>query len=171
MRKIYYAVMLMFLSFLWLQCIFADNAAYAAVYRNGPSGGYGGRDFIDRIQDNARVVEVRIKAGTFIDSVQFIHKSNTGKIIPLVKHGGDGGRVYSFTLNNNEYITGISGKYSRFVDSIRIHTSFGRTSQRYGGGGGYVNYSYKAPPGTEIIGFFGRKGALIDAIGILYRKR
>jgi hypothetical protein len=40
-----------------------------------------------------------------------------------------------------------------------------------GGGGGGDNYSYGAPAGSQILGFYGRSGDQIDAIGIVYQPR
>lgn len=47
-----------------------------------------------------------------------------------------------------------------------IATSHGRNFS-FGGGGGSVHYSYTAPPGYAIVGFIGRQGSYIDAVGVI----
>lgn len=172
MRKICYVVISILLVILLRQLSLDVHFVHASdIYSAGPSGGRGGMNFKDRPpQGKSRVVEIIIRAGTFIDSVQFIHENDRGRKIPLGKHGGDGGELYRLKLENGEYVTRISGRYGRFIDSIRIHTNF-RTYPRYGGAGGSGAYSLKSPKDAEIVGIFGREGVFIDAIGILCRKR
>jgi hypothetical protein len=38
-----------------------------------------------------------------------------------------------------------------------------------GGPGGDADYTYEAPPGFEIAGFYGRSGEFVDAIGVVLR--
>jgi hypothetical protein len=85
-------------------------------------------------------------------------------------HGGRGGTYYVLTLQPGDYITGISGKYGTFVDSIQIHTNQ-RVSRRYGGPGGSADYIYEAPSGWEVAGFCGRAGTYLDAIGVVLRRQ
>jgi hypothetical protein len=138
-------------------------------------GGGGGNQFSDleglqHIPVGSTVYEVRIRAGAFVDSIQIIHRSGRNLIHPLSRHGGSGGNSYTFRLNSNiEYIEKIIVRYGRFVDSIQIKTNL-RFSPRYGGGGGGKPVPLE-DPGTEIIGFHGRSGSLIDAIGIIVRDR
>ena len=40
-----------------------------------------------------------------------------------------------------------------------------------GGPGGTAEYTYEAPPGFEIVGFYGRSGDLVDAMGVVLRAR
>jgi hypothetical protein len=56
--------------------------------------------------------------------------------------------------------------YGQYVDSIRFHTNL-RVSPTYGGSGGGADYYYEAPPGWQIVGFYGRSGAYIDAVGVV----
>jgi Jacalin-like lectin domain len=141
------------------------------VQKLGLSGGSGGREFSDdAIPSDSKVIEVQVRAGRLIDAVQITHESAGGARHPFPRHGGGGGELYVFTLDSNEYITGISGRYGSRVDSLRIHTNL-QTSPLYGGTGGFAEYHYEVPPGTEIVGFYGRSGAVMDAIGVLYRSR
>ena len=53
------------------------------------------------------------------------------------------------------------------MDSLVFHTNQ-RISPTYGGGGG-GDFTLLAPEGSEVIGFFGRAGWFVDAIGIVTR--
>lgn len=55
------------------------------------------------------------------------------------------------------------------IDSLKICTNLSRCSPEYGGHGG-VSYYYKLQD-YEIVGILGREGKLIDAIGVVLRKR
>ncbi len=117
--------------FFLLCSVFESNTVSAGqlIFTNGPSGGTGGGSFKDSsIPPDSRVVEVRIRAERFVNSLQIIYEKG-GK---QPEHGGKDGRRYSFKLDRFEYITGISGKYGRFIESIRIHTNK-QISRRFGG--------------------------------------
>lgn len=139
--------------------------------RFGPSGGGGGREFVDdAIPQNSKVVEVQVHAGSRVDGVQIIHETREGVRQPLPQHGGNGGSLNVFTLDADEFITGISGRFGSRVDSLQIQTNK-QSSIQFGGGGGSIDYHYEAPEGTEIVGFSGRSGSEIDAIGVTLRRR
>jgi hypothetical protein len=140
-------------------------AGAQALYRMGPSGGLGGAPFYDtNVPGNSKVVEVRVRHGSWIDAVQVIHDRGE-----LSLHGGSGGRLSRITLAPGEHIRAIGGRYGRFVDSIRIYTNR-RSSPIYGGSGGSVDFYYEAPAGFEIVGFLGRSGTYLDSIGVIMRK-
>jgi hypothetical protein len=139
-------------------------------------GGSGGQEFVDdAIPPGSRVIEVLVRAMRRLDAVQIIYESPDGARHPLPQHGGQGGDLYPpFTLDNDEYITGISGRFGARVDSLRIHTNR-QTSILYGGGeggrGGRDDYHIEVPAGHEFVGFYGRSGSEVDRIGVLYRSR
>lgn len=140
-------------------------------FKNGYSGGTGGEEYTDEsVESTSSVTQVRIGAGTLIDSIQMVHKLKNGTTHEFPKHGGSGGDPHVVTLNDNEYITKISGKYGSRVDSITIHTNT-QDIGPFGGDGGSADYIYEAPDGYEIIGFHCRAGNRVDAIGVVYRKR
>src|SRR5437588_777657 len=70
----------------------------------------------------------------------------------------------------------IEGRYGGAVDSMTIRTNQ-RSSERFGGPGGGQGYIYEAPPGAEIIGFWGIHGThgddpdVITAIGVFFRAK
>lgn len=154
-----------------LACVGVVAPVIGQVVTCGPSGGTGGSEFVDdAIPPSSRVIEVRIWAGDYIDALQIVLETSAGARHELPKHGGSGGRLQVFTLDAGEYITGISGRFGSYVDSIRIHTNLQNT-RLYGGGGGAADYNYQAPPGTEVVGFSGRAGDYIDAVGVTLRRR
>ena len=131
------------------------------------AGGGGGNAFTDgQPAQGARIAEVRVRAGDTIDAVQMIYALADGRLSAGTRHGGKGGRENVFRLDNDEYITGISGRYGDTVDSLRIHTNK-RTSPAYGGGGDH-DFRLDAPSGAQAVGFVGRAGNTVDAIGLIY---
>jgi hypothetical protein len=140
-------------------------------YKCGYSGGTGGGEFTDDyIGDTSKVVEIRVSHGRVIEGIQIAYEMSDGTRHPLRMHGGAGGPLEVFTLHRDEYITGIGGRYGDFVDSLQIRTNKQRTTH-FGGNGGTADYVYEAPEGTEIVGFCGRSGDVIDAIGVILRAR
>ncbi len=132
------------------------------------AGGAGGGAFVDGdIPEEARIVEVRVHAGEYVDSVQMIYNLPNGRPLEAAKHGGGGGHATSFRLEPGEYIVGISGRCGTYVDSLRIHTNR-RTSQLFGGGGGDREFRIEVPEGNQATGFTGRAGEYVDAIGLTY---
>jgi Jacalin-like lectin domain len=74
-------------------------------------GGEGGSAFADQLpQSGARVVEVQINAGNYVDSVQIVLALPDGQSFTAPRHGGSGGRRNTFRLDSGEYIVGISGR-------------------------------------------------------------
>lgn len=63
----------------------------------------------------------------------------------------------------------MSGKYGNRVDSIVIRTNQGNVLAK-GGFGGPGEYKYTANAQFSIVGFKGRSGNVIDAIGVVYRQ-
>ena len=132
------------------------------------SGGGGGSVFADPgIPAGARIAEVRVWTGDLVDSIQMIYMLPDGRIVEGQRHGGSGGNAYSFPLETNEYIIGISGRYGDRIDSVRIQTNR-RTSQLFGGRGGNRDFRVNVPGGCQAIGFAGRAGQYLDAIGLTY---
>lgn len=135
--------------------------------QSGMAGGTGGASFADtRIPDGARVAEVRISSGNVVDSVQMVYELPNGRIVAGPRHGGPGGRLNSFRLDSDEYITAVSGRSGEYIDSIRIHTNK-RSSQLFGGPGGSQEYRVSVDRGHQAIAFYGRAGEFVDAIGLI----
>jgi hypothetical protein len=132
------------------------------------AGGRGGNNFTDpEPQYGSRVLEVQVRSGDQIDSVQMLLSLPDGRTVQTPRHGGSGGRLDVFRLQTGEYITGISGRYGDYLDSLQIQTNL-RTSQLFGGRGGNRDYRIDVPSGTHAVGFTGRDGDYVDAIGLAY---
>jgi predicted flap endonuclease-1-like 5' DNA nuclease len=137
----------------------------------GPSGGNGGHEFDQYlIPPGARLREIRVNAGLYVDGLQFVCEDASGAVIELPHLGGKGGFHHTITLDPDEYLVGISGRSGRYVDSIRFHTSK-RTTDQIGGPSGGDTYHFEAAPNGEVGGLFGRADWFIDKIGIIVRDR
>lgn len=132
------------------------------------AGGRGGTAFADRdIPIGAVVSAIRVRGGDFIDSVQMIYTLTDGRTFEGTIHGGQGGRSGVFRLDRDEYITGVSGRYGNYIDSLVFHTNK-RTSASFGGRGGSRSFRINVPSGNRAIGFAGRAAEYLDALGFTY---
>lgn len=132
------------------------------------AGGGGGAAFVEgEAPAGARIAEIRVRAGDRVDSVQLVYSLPNGRFLEGTRHGGNGGNERTFRLEPDEYITGLSGRCGDGIDSLRIHTNR-RTSPLFGGGGGDREYRLEVPRGAEAVGFAGRAGEYLDAIGLTF---
>jgi hypothetical protein len=139
------------------------------VYKLGCSGGHAGTEFADReLPQRARLAEVRVRHGTYVDALQMVYETTGGSLRQFERHGGGGGEAGVLKLDAGEYLTAISGRVGDFVDSIEFETSK-RRKAGFGGEGGWASYRYEAPPGTAIVGFWGRSSDVLNAVGVLLR--
>lgn len=129
-------------------------------------GGWGGNEFADFvIPANAEITAIVLRAGIYLDALQFEYKLPDGSIENSPYWGGLGGFEHRIQLSSGEYLTGISGKCNRYIDSIHFHTNF-RTTELYGGSDGQP-FTLASPDASRIIGVYGRSDWFIDAIGII----
>ena len=130
-----------------------------------PVGGSGGRFRIDAAAGAQKVIAVLISAGVLIDFIQLmVYQNNSPQV--LAPHGGDGGHFTAFVLANDEYLTGFTGWYGLYLDSITLHTNK-RTSQRFGGHGGEREYAIHANSGEQIVGLLSHSENFVHAIGAI----
>lgn len=135
----------------------------------GPSGGNGGLPIEGYvIPAGARISEVQVTSGWFVDSIQLLYTDVDGATHALPGFGGNGSHEHRFILEPGEYLVGISGRSGRYVDSIVFHTNL-RASPSYGGDSGENTFAFLAPENSEVVGFFGRADWYVDAIGIVTR--
>jgi Jacalin-like lectin domain len=130
-----------------------------------------GVPFRDRAISPAFLIHrVVIRHGCGLDAVKLVAKNpKTGEIKELDHHGGRGGKEEAFELQEGEYIVGVSGRTGTGVDSLIIHTNLDN-SKKFGGDGGTDDYRSMAPPGCQVIGFYGRAHGAVTRIGVVYRK-
>ena len=134
-------------------------------------GGSGGTEFTDYSPPENTVIKVvHIYTSEYVDALQFGYLNENGEIDLLPKVGGDGGFAYQFILDEDEYLTGICGRYGWYIDQLCFHTNK-RKSEIFGGKGGVTEFSITAPKNHEVTGLFGREEWYLDAIGIISRER
>ena len=137
----------------------------------GPAGGAGGREFeTDLVPADGRLCEVHIFIDDFVHALQLVYEQPNGQMVAMSRIGGDGGNLQIFSLEEEEFLIGINGRYGWFIDSLSLHTNR-RSSPEYGGRGGENDFFLNAPPSTAIVGLFGRAGWYLDALGIIARER
>jgi hypothetical protein len=158
----------------------------------GPSGGPGGNggvtvtddaDFLNGRDANgqlivpadSKVAHVQLSFDNnhqAVSAIRFSHNSSKG-LQDLPQHGVFGGTIFTIDPLLG-HITRISGTYDRFVSSITIETDnpdVPPLTVPPTGATGPAQYDYTAPDGFEIVGFFGRQGTLIDAMGVVLRAK
>jgi PAS domain-containing protein len=135
----------------------------------GPAGGTGGKPFEGySIPEGARVTGVHFYTDWVIDALGFDYVDANGVPGRMPPVGGLGGRYVHVELDEDEYLTGISGRYGWYVDAVRLHTNK-RTTNLFGGESGIHDFEFMAPDGYEITGLFGRADWYIDALGVIAR--
>jgi hypothetical protein len=152
----------------WLILFGASGAVAQQLGLTEFAGGRGGSQFADpQPARDARVSEVLVRSGDRVDSVQLTLVLPDGSSTKTPLHGGSGGNTSTFRLDDDEYIIGLSGRYGDTIDSVRIHTNK-RTSPLFGGRGGDRDYQVQVPAGNQAVGFVGRAGEYLDALGLTY---
>ena len=131
-------------------------------------GGPGGTVFTDNAASPRPLTGVAISSGWWLDNIQGVTSAG-----PLAVHGGKGGTPVRFILSANEYIVRVYGAYSPsgYVGKISFATSTGRVFGPYGQGLGGTNrstFDYTVPTGNAVVGFTGRSGTFLNAIGVVY---
>ncbi|KAL5755475.1 hypothetical protein ACOSQ2_020221 [Xanthoceras sorbifolium] len=136
----------------------------------GPWGGPGGCEW--NYVAKSGIAEIAISVGWVVDSLSFKGVDDNCKGEYSKKFGGKGGESTVITINwPKEYLTSISGTYNTYkghcvVESLCFYTN----CTKYGPYGCTNGTPFKFPlEDREIVGFFGRAGDFIDAIGV-YQK-
>lgn len=138
-------------------------------FQIGPVGGNGGKPFEGyNIPKDAQITAIHIYTEWVINAIQLDYRNSDGSDGGRPPVGGLGGEHHVFYLQDDEYLTGISGRAGWYIDSIRFHTNK-RVSPTYGGVGGDREYSFITPAGYEVEGFFGRSAWYVDSLGITVR--
>ena len=138
----------------------------------GPWGGGGGGAFWDvnmqTILDGAPLRKVVVWASSA--AVRRIEATYGNG--PAVSHGGTGGDkgapLQPLVLEPGELISSMSGRYGATLDHLTLTTTRGQTRDGGGPGGGPFSWTVPEPAGakyTVVVGFGGRYGADLDALG------
>lgn len=122
---------------------------------------------------DARVRSIQVRSTWVVEAIKFNYVLN-GRSASLV-WGPDGSNwSRPEILPVGTKLKAISGRYGMYLDAIRFHYTNGRTSDYFGGEGGDIEFKIPIPqkdgnPIGDIVGFHGKWGAWIDAIGLVIR--
>jgi len=126
----------------------------------------------------SRIKTVRLHCGWGVDKIQVQYENlatNPPQTYESIAAGGPGGGYDEFSLVAGDYLTGVFGTWGKQapdypkedIISLQFKTHKGATSKIYGG----VNhqkevepFSFEAPEGYEIIGFFGAYGGSYNVL-------
>jgi len=159
-------------------------------YYMGPSGGTGGKLIDPRqpsdqpeqlnavsnfagllgdlyLKPDCHIGEIIINAGDDINSLTVSYSGTNDIPYGSYKMGGSGGAESIIQFSSGEYITQVVGWYGKYVSNFTFWTN--KNSYPSYGTSAPVNFEYSAPPGYEIIGFWGGAGKYVDRIGVVIR--
>eukprot|EP01018_Ginkgo_biloba_P014192 Gb_17750 [translate_table: standard] len=139
----------------------------------GPWGGPNGTEWSDGTYSSVAQINLEYSSSS-IESIQIVYalKGSSGAVLKVsAPIRGGHGHFTSATVQfkEREILTGISGYYGYrdskhfVVRSLSFHTNI----QVYGPYGVQRGTYFESPSSAgTIVGFFGRSGTLLDAIGI-----
>ena len=135
-------------------------------------GGDGGNAFADPVETNippvVNIKRMRIRHGNQVDSIDADYELLGGGVLDGTNHGGSGGRPTDVSFVEGELIEQMSGRTNNtLVDQITFTTRKpdGSTG-KYGPFGKTGRTEFQVD--GRIVGFFGRSGNLLDALGVFY---
>ncbi|MFZ6863077.1 jacalin-like lectin [Undibacterium sp. Ji67W] len=141
----------------------------ASVTRSSQVGGDGGSPFDDLAVSGylvGKIKQIKVRSGGRVDRIETTYDGIQGSPVTYA-HGGDGGDDHPpFVLNDNEYITQISGRSGSRLDQIKFTLNSGRESISYGGDGGSP-FTLKLD-GSVVKALYGRSGSEVDALGVYF---
>jgi hypothetical protein len=128
-------------------------------------GGKGGVPYQVFARPGERVRKVTVWHRDYVDGIQLHTDQGT-----LPRIGGTGKtldiRHDIFELGDDEFLTGITVEYWTYIDRITFHTN--KTSYGpWGGIGGRITKTLRAPERRTVVGFKGRHWALVDSIQLM----
>ncbi|XP_070023413.1 horcolin-like [Nicotiana sylvestris] len=139
-----------------------------------PRGGTGGSQWNYMLK--SPIKEILIAHENCIDSIIFRTVTEQGTTMESTKFGGDGGRRDKVVIEATplEYLTDIKGTIGLFCGHKVIKSlCFITNAKNYGPFGcedGGTPFSLVMKEGVAIVGFHGRCGAYLDAIGVYLKK-
>ncbi|MFN8483758.1 MAG: jacalin-like lectin [Anaerolineae bacterium] len=132
--------------------------------RTGQVGGSGGAAFADDLTGVQRLTGLTIRHGKFVDALRCSWQMTDGSTRMGAQHGGNGGTQDVITFATGENIVGISGRSGAYIDQLVITTNTATYGPYGGNGGSPFNLG---PVAAQTIGFFGRSGLYLDALGAI----
>ncbi|XP_010535270.1 PREDICTED: jacalin-related lectin 5-like [Tarenaya hassleriana] len=116
---------------------------------------------------HTKVKQAQITYDDVIKSVEFEYDSN-GNAVKSQRRGSVGGKSDGFTLKPDEYITELTGYYTTRQNGEEVITALTfKTNQRTLGPYGNKTrnqFSINSPSGTQIVGFNGTSGDVLNSI-------
>jgi hypothetical protein len=136
----------------------------AAMQQTRILGGPGGDPFADRPPPDVQLVAVVIRASGHIDGIAPMLRRGDGTPFTVSLHGGIAGDVNTFRLDRSERLTAMTVWANRStIDAIQFETNLKR-SRVYGTQRGEP-FRVTVPSGHRAVGFVGRSGVQLNAIG------
>jgi len=133
-----------------------------------PEKGHGGITVYDLISgEDCRIGEIVVHAGDYVDSVAVSYLNGGDHPLAIYKMGGSGGETGTIRLKKGEHVSAVRGSFTGALKHLEIETS-AQISYSFGFPAG-AGFQYIAPPGYEIIGFWGSSGDLVDRLGVAVR--
>ncbi|XP_047981668.1 jacalin-related lectin 3 [Salvia hispanica] len=142
----------------------------SGVVTSGPWGGGGGSAFDDGVYDGVR--QINLSRNVCIVAVRVCYERN-GEIVWGSKNGGTGAFktdkvVFDYPSEILTHLTGYMGPTMIMGPSVVKSLTFHTTKGKYGPYGEEEGefFSTKLKEGSMIVGFHGRRGLFLDAIGV-----
>uniref|UniRef100_A0A0D9XIC6 Jacalin-type lectin domain-containing protein n=1 Tax=Leersia perrieri TaxID=77586 RepID=A0A0D9XIC6_9ORYZ len=140
------------------------------VTKIGPWGGNGG-SFRDIKVPPRHLDSLMICSGSVIDALGFSYKDADGKQHTTPSWGGLGGISRTIKLGESEVVTEVSGTIGLFHGLPNVITSLSIVTnvRCYGPFGNAMGTPFATPmlgSNNSIVGFYGRSGSYVDAIGV-----
>jgi len=128
-------------------------------------GGKGGVPYLCVPPAPARLTKVTVWHRDYVDGLQL--ETGLG-VLPRI--GGTGRhrdvRQDTFTLGADEHLTGVTVEYWQYLDRITFHTNK-QDHGPFGGTGGALRKTLRAPTDRRVVGFRGRHWQLVDSIQLM----
>ncbi|KAK6115810.1 hypothetical protein DH2020_008079 [Rehmannia glutinosa] len=135
----------------------------------------GGREWDDGVFSAVKAVHVHVSGSGVISAVRFEYEKRDGTVFLSPKHGGSGGVVdfvHKVEIDgNSEFLIGVEGFYGPVegvdvIRSVTFHTNKGKYGPMGNEIGMYFNSMSSVASHGKVVGFHGRSGAYLNAIGL-----
>ena len=127
-------------------------------------GSAAGTVFTDTSVAGQTMTGINVRAGSWLDAIQGIATPTS-----LSLHGGNGGTLFTATWPATEYVVRMYGTYNTTaITQLNFVTNLGRVVGPYGTTQGTSTFDYTVPQGMKAVGFTGRVGGYLSALGLVY---
>merc|ERR1712168_330299 len=137
----------------------AEGVIERQTIEDGPFGGSGGSPWTDggAVHLNGDISGISIKSGSEVDAISVKYGDTWGP-----EHGGGGGSVHTFNVNDGAHVIIVQGRSGGRIDEIEFITDDGAVLGPVGGGGGSPFVS--TCPGCYLAYLSGSSGSRLDSI-------